>query len=100
MLQLVEQARVLDGDHGLIGEGLQQPDMMIIKETRLDPGNGNGTDEFALAEHWHRQRATPAAQPCYITQKDGDALVFRVDNLTDFTFAYRLADRERRQRHI
>ena len=32
---LVEQPRVLDRDHGLVGEGLQQLDMMRGERTRL-----------------------------------------------------------------
>jgi len=36
-LRLVEQSRVLDGDHGLIGEGLQQVDVMGCEGPGLRP---------------------------------------------------------------
>jgi hypothetical protein len=32
-LHLVEQPRVLDGDHGLVGKGLKQLDVMICERT-------------------------------------------------------------------
>ena len=34
LLRLVEQPRILDGDHGLVGEGLQQLDVMRVKTGR------------------------------------------------------------------
>ena len=34
-LCLVEQARVLDGDHGLVGEGLQQLDLVGCERSSL-----------------------------------------------------------------
>jgi hypothetical protein len=33
--QLVEQPRVLDGDHGLIGKGLEQSDLSLREELGL-----------------------------------------------------------------
>jgi hypothetical protein len=33
--QLVEQPRVLDGDHGLIGKGLEQSDLSLREELDL-----------------------------------------------------------------
>jgi hypothetical protein len=33
--QLVEQPRILDGDHGLIGKGLEQSDLSLREELRL-----------------------------------------------------------------
>ena len=33
--RLVEQPRILDGDHGLIGEGLQQLDMVAARTRRV-----------------------------------------------------------------
>ena len=35
LFRLVEQAHVLDGDHGLVGEGLEQFDLMIAEWSRL-----------------------------------------------------------------
>ena len=36
LLGLVEQPRVLDGDHGLVGEGLQQLNVMVGERAGLD----------------------------------------------------------------
>ena len=35
LLQLVEQAHVLDGDHRLVGEGLEEGDLSLREELRL-----------------------------------------------------------------
>jgi hypothetical protein len=32
-LQLLEQPHVLDGDHGLVGEGLEQRDVLVGERT-------------------------------------------------------------------
>ena len=34
-LRLVEQPRILDGDHGLVGEGLQQLDVVVGERAGL-----------------------------------------------------------------
>ena len=39
LLRLVEQARVLDRDHRLVGEGLQQPDLLVAEASRLAPAD-------------------------------------------------------------
>ena len=58
LLQLLEQPGVLDGDHGLVGEGLQQLDLAVGERPGLDrgstviapmgsPSRSSGTDEHA-----------------------------------------------------
>ena len=39
LLDLIEQPDIFDGDHGLVGEGLQQLDMMFDKRAGLCPGS-------------------------------------------------------------
>src|SRR5260370_12268581 len=48
--QLVEQARVLDGNDGLIGKGLEKRDLLISK--RIDDGTAKDDrpDRFPLAQ--------------------------------------------------
>src|SRR6476469_8179043 len=49
--QLVEQARILDGDDGLRGEVLNQLDLLIGERPKLLAEDAEGTDQFALLEH-------------------------------------------------
>ena len=51
LLGLVEQPRVFDGDHGLIGEGLQQLDLVGCKRSGLTARYGNHADWLAITEH-------------------------------------------------
>ena len=52
-LHLLEQTRVLDGDNGLVGEGLEQLDLPIGKWARLLAADIDGADRFAIAQHRH-----------------------------------------------
>ncbi len=61
-LRLVEQARVLDGDHSLVGEGLQQPHLIFGERSDLGAADGDRADDLALAQHRHRQVAAKAGK--------------------------------------
>src|SRR6476620_2388493 len=61
-LQLVEQPRVLDGDHGLISEGLEHGDLAFRKHSSLGTEHGEGPNRATVAEHGHRNNA---AKTCY-----------------------------------
>ena len=39
LAEFLEQAHVLDGDHGLIGEGLEQRDLLVGERTNLRTAN-------------------------------------------------------------
>ena len=41
LLLRIEEAHVLDGDHRLIGEGPQQPDLAVGKRSDMLTGNGD-----------------------------------------------------------
>ena len=49
LLEFLEQPHVLDGDHGLIGEGLEELDLLVREGTDLHSANQNHTDRNALA---------------------------------------------------
>ena len=63
-LELREEAHVLDGDHGLIGKGLEQLDLLAREwpwgRPRVD---GDGSDGDAKAHHGHRQYASESSAP-------------------------------------
>ena len=64
--QLVEQARVLDGDDGLGGEVLDQLDLLVGERPHLLAINGDGADQLVLLEH--RARSEESAAPATLAE--------------------------------
>ena len=61
LAQLVEQPRILDGDHGLVGESLQQLDVVRVESARGRSRHVDGADRLPLGHQWyHQQRAVAA----------------------------------------
>src|SRR5262249_50300238 len=52
--QLVEQARVLDGDDGLSGEGLDELDLLIIERLGVTASGRYRTDDIVPTKHRSR----------------------------------------------
>ena len=61
--QFLEQAHVLDGDHRLIGEGLEQRDVRVGERPGLFTRDGNGPDRATVSQHGHGQYAPEAQRP-------------------------------------
>ena len=59
----LEQPRVLDGDHGLVGEGLEELDLPVGEESRLGTRHEDCSDDLPLADHWHTKAAAVTAGP-------------------------------------
>src|SRR5262249_2312837 len=55
LLQFLEQPHVLDGDHRLVGKGLQKSDLLGSERTRLDSSNKDRAERCTLAEQWDSQ---------------------------------------------
>ncbi len=51
-LHLVEQTNVLDGDHRLVGEGLQQRDLLVAEGPDLGAPDDQDADGFSAAHQW------------------------------------------------
>jgi hypothetical protein len=63
-LQLRKQPRVLDGDHRLVGEGLEQRDLLVGIGPHVTPAQCDGADRLAVPQHGHGQDgATSALNP-------------------------------------
>ncbi len=62
-LHLFEQARVADGDHSLIGEGLQHGDLLVAERLSLGAANDNGAEALALPHERHGQNGAMAHAP-------------------------------------
>src|SRR5262249_35998747 len=63
LAKLVEQARVFDGDHGLIGEGLDQRKLFVGEGSNLRPPHRNHANEDTFATHRHTEKGPDAARP-------------------------------------
>ena len=50
LIQFFEQADVLDGDHGLVGEGFEQCDLLFCKRADLGAANNDRADRDAFAQ--------------------------------------------------
>jgi hypothetical protein len=62
--QLVEQPRVLDGDDGLIGEGLEQGDLPFGEEPRLGASQRDRANHDTFAHQRHGKHCAEAEAPC------------------------------------
>src|SRR5262249_50720814 len=54
LLQFREQPDILDGDHGLVGKGLQKFDLALRKWARFGPIHIDCPDCDAFVQHWNR----------------------------------------------
>ena len=70
--QLAEQPRVLDRDHRLRGEILDQFDLLVGEWLNLLPIHIDGADKLVVFEHWHRYKCPHACG----FDKRNDAVVF------------------------
>ncbi len=59
-LQLVEQPHVLDRDHRLVGEGLEQRDLVVGEPAGLAAGHRDRPDRLVVTEQRHRHPASVA----------------------------------------
>ena len=55
-LHLLEQPRVLDGDYGLVGEGLHEHDLCVAEWLHLRLREGQHANRLALAQKWDRKQ--------------------------------------------
>src|SRR3712207_7525654 len=61
ILQLCEQAGVLDGDDRLVGERLQQPDLLVGEGPLLKPVHRQDAERIPLDNEW-RDELRPLAE--------------------------------------
>ena len=58
-LQLVEQPHVLDGDHRLIGEGLEERDLVVGESAGVAAGHRDPPNRIVVPEQRHHNNASP-----------------------------------------
>ncbi len=61
-IELVEKAHILDRDHGLVGEGLQQCNLRCGKRAGLGSSDCNPADDITLAQQRHGEHAAESAR--------------------------------------
>ena len=59
-LEFFEQPHVLDRDHRLVGEGLEQRDLVVSESPGLAAGHRDRSDNLVMPEHGHGALATKA----------------------------------------
>ena len=62
-LQLCEEADVLDRDDGLVGEGFEEPDLLLGEGTDFHAPNQDRAKGNSLAQQWGGQRRAVADLP-------------------------------------
>src|SRR5262249_13915904 len=55
--EFLEQSDVFDGDDGLIGEGLEELDLLVRKRPALAPADGDRSDRLIVAQQWDHENA-------------------------------------------
>ena len=73
--QFVEQARVLDRDHGLPGKVLDQLDLLLGKRSDLLAVDGDRANQPALFEQRHNENCTGASE---VRESDGRWIALKV----------------------
>ena len=63
VLQLLEQPNVLEGDGGLVGEGLQQGDLALGERADLHPADQDRPERGPLAQERHAEGCSVAEAP-------------------------------------
>src|SRR5262249_40788658 len=82
-LQLLEQANVLNGDHRLIGESIQQRDLSLGKWAHIGTQNGETTQRLAFAEQWNLRTAVDRVEFQQLKRIGILALRHRLDVVDD-----------------
>ena len=81
LAQLVEQAGVLDGDRRLIGERLEQRDVLVLERPHLAAAHQDRAERAALAQQRHRHRGSVAKSLRKLTAKG--EIVIRAKKISD-----------------
>ena len=51
--RFIEHPRIFDCDHSLVGEGLEQRDLLVGKRINFGTSKLNRSDRYPLAQHWN-----------------------------------------------
>jgi hypothetical protein len=68
LVEIIKQARILDGDHCLCREVLHQRNLPVGERPCLLAVDDDYADQGIVFEHWHAQRGSCAAEPSCETE--------------------------------
>ena len=95
LAQFVEQPRVLDGDHGLLGEIADQLDLLVGKRAHLTSKNADGAYQFIVLQHGYVQLTSNSAE---LGRGDAKRIAIQVSrfgkNIIDLNCFFRAATHE------
>src|SRR5262245_36405885 len=95
-LELLEQAHVLDGDDGLLGEGLEQRNLFVGEPTDHWAGHKDRSDRATLTPHGDDEQATLPGETCHSAYlRPLRALLLRVEHVNDGVVAKGSTGRQR-----
>ncbi len=83
LLRLVEQAHVFDRDHGLVGEGFQEGDVLRVERALRRPRHDERADPLVIPQHRYLQHGLYAVGPCDRALEFRDVVAFPVRNMQD-----------------
>src|SRR5262249_4287510 len=66
--QFTEKPCVLDGNHGLVGKGLEQLDLDWRKWTSFSACDGDGSDRLPVTQQWRGEYGSPSAGTGQVSQ--------------------------------
>jgi len=68
-LHLLEQPRVLDGDDGLVGEGLKQSKLFLAEGPGSSSIEGHDTDNLAITDQWNPYGCSESNRFCKVVER-------------------------------
>jgi hypothetical protein len=84
LLEFREEADILNGDHGLVGESLEERDLFVGERAENLAGDQDSSDRAALTPHWDDEQAAQPGDTCHTASLDRQrALRFGVGHLND-----------------
>ena len=95
---LVEQPHILDGDHRLVGERLQQLDVMRDKGAGFGAGDADHPDRRAPIHQGGKQHTAKTAQAAQIPIRGGHVFSLGIGELHSLTIANQRKRRKFRER--
>ncbi len=77
LTQFLEQSRVLDGDDGLLGEILDQCDLLVCERLHFPAIDRNRADQLVFLQHWHDYNGASTGDIGHLDSAGGASKVSR-----------------------
>src|SRR4029453_1474182 len=91
LLQLLEQPNILDGDHGLVGEGLEQGDLVLGEGAHFASADEDCANCDALTQERSAESRAPPQPPGDISADRKVVSLGQIFDVDDPRLAYRVS---------